>query len=53
MEKPDKSKYHYTAPKPCPPIVGLRGCFGDCVDCFQRDMEAYERQLPLEEDYSV
>lgn len=52
MKEPDKSKYHFVnlsdslhgGEKKCPPMAENRGCYGDCIDCFLRDLDIYQKQ---------
>jgi len=42
-KRPDQKDYHLSDGK-CPPLKENRGCYGDCMDCYSRDLEDFERR---------
>ena len=52
INEPDKHNYFYSGncevgeqhSANCQPKREDRGCYGDCIDCYHRDRDAWERK---------
>ncbi len=42
FEKPNREDYYNTPD--CPPRKRGDGCYGDCPDCYSRELEIYNRR---------